>query len=248
MAKYLKDVTTPWNDIFLAQQGGPEARAKCLELLAEKYYEPILLFIKLTMKIQAPQEADDLTQSFFLKKFLEANRNGTTLLDVFDRSQGRVRDLLATAVRNFVRDEMRRKKAGKSPDVAADVPLEPGDDIWEDEESKQAEDIFFEAMAQQTWKDSLEAFRFECRDHGKMHYYEIFMRHVIDPDAYGNPRREDTARALNMDVKRMENCRSNAVKNFRKTFRAVVRKTVRDDNQVDSEIKDILHRLGRKAG
>jgi RNA polymerase sigma-70 factor (ECF subfamily) len=107
--------TTQWGVVLTAQGGSAEAE-KALERLCGVYWWPLFSFVR--RQGYAPEEAQDLTQSFFA--LLLKNRN----LNAARQEKGRLRSYLLASLKNFLRDTHRRAtrlKRGKGDPL---MPLE----------------------------------------------------------------------------------------------------------------------------
>ncbi|MAE67999.1 MAG: hypothetical protein CMJ18_27420 [Phycisphaeraceae bacterium] len=98
--------STAWTDVAAAGTDAQEGR-KALEALINRYHRPLKGFLMRTMGFDV-HEAADLIQAFILQKILEGD-----LVSAADREKGRFRAFLATALRNFARDEHARACAAK---------------------------------------------------------------------------------------------------------------------------------------
>lgn len=233
MTERLDSIRTPWTDIINAQQN-PALRAACLSRLAEKYREPVYMFIQRVLKVRQPDMADDLTQAFFLS-FIENDR-----LDMLDRERGRLRGFLMTSVKRFVLDEMKKgeRKNAASPFCKFER-LPAGDDVLPDRSSPTPEEEFNRRWARDLFDDAVVAFRRYCGDKGKQHYFQVFERHVLSEEA-GAPSYEETARELGISTKDVSNYLGRAKKKFQTILRELVRMTVANDDDVDGELRDLL--------
>ena len=97
-------VTTHWSMVLTARGESPEAR-EALEKLCRTYWWPIYGFVR--RQGHTPEEAQDLTQSFFA--FL-LERKG---LDTVEPEKGRLRSFFLASVKNFLANAHRRAMAGK---------------------------------------------------------------------------------------------------------------------------------------
>src|SRR5262249_34598161 len=97
-------VTTHWSIVLTARGESPEAR-EALEKLCRNYWWPIYGFVR--RQGHTPEEAQDLTQSFFA--FL-LERKG---LDTVGPEKGRLRSFFLASVRNFLANAHRIPMAGK---------------------------------------------------------------------------------------------------------------------------------------
>ncbi|MDR1612480.1 MAG: sigma-70 family RNA polymerase sigma factor [Planctomycetota bacterium] len=234
MTDRLSGVRTPWTDIVNAQLD-PALRARCLELLAEKYYEPIRSFIVAAMGVNRPEAADDLTQAFFLR-FIESD-----CLDVLDRERGRLRNWFKTSVRRFVLDEMKKGNRGNAASPFCKLERLPGGDIAPpDRAGPTPEEEFNRRWARELFADAVTAFRRYCRDNGKQRCFQVFERHVLAGGKAAAPSYGETAAELGMSVKDVSNCLGRTKKKFQALLRELVRATVAGDGDVDAELRDLL--------
>ena len=97
-------VTTHWSIVLTARGESPEAR-EALEKLCRNYWWPIYGVVR--RQGHTPEEAQDLTQSFFA--FL-LERKG---LDTVGPEKGRLRSFFLASVRNFLANAHRSAMAGK---------------------------------------------------------------------------------------------------------------------------------------
>jgi RNA polymerase sigma-70 factor (ECF subfamily) len=97
---------TRWSVVWQArQEGNPEHSRAALEELCRQYWYPLYTFAR--RRGHVPEDAEDLTQSFFSE--LLANR----MFDVADPAQGRLRTFLLTAFQRRLADHHRREYALK---------------------------------------------------------------------------------------------------------------------------------------
>lgn len=97
--------TTHWSLVAAAASADSHARRAALESLCRVYWYPIYAFIRRLGN--PPDEAADLTQSFFLE-LLSKDR-----LARVDAERGRFRAFVRTAVRHFVANQRRGELAQK---------------------------------------------------------------------------------------------------------------------------------------
>ena len=96
---------THWSIVLEAQQTDPQRAGAALESLCSRYWYPLYAFIR--RRGHDPEEAKDLTQSFFVHLLSKH------ALDRVDRSKGLFRTFLLTALVNFLNDERDRQRAAK---------------------------------------------------------------------------------------------------------------------------------------
>lgn len=233
MTDRISDVTTPWTDIVLGQQGSPELRLKCLEELARKYHAPIRAYIGGVFRLGDPAMVDDLTQGFFLS-FIEKDT-----LAILDQNKGSLHGFLKVAVRRYVETEMRRGGRRR-----ADSPFTSHHSLHESlaqpDQGAPTPDILFErAWADTMLDDILTVFKAECQDRDVMHYYQVAERLYLYPQDYGNPGKDDVARDLGLTEKQVDN----HFQRSKELLTKVTWKVVRNLTTTDEEAKRDLAQL-----
>lgn len=237
MSERITAPTTPWSDI-LNGQIHPELRAKCLEIITGKYYGPVKNFIGVSFRINQPGDLDDLTQGFFTR-FLEKD-----FLDRLDRERGTFRGFLRTAAYTYVLDEIDRSKRQNPGSPLTRFGSLPYTETKADENMPTPEEQFNQAWAKELIGDALTAFRADCLDHGKKHYYDVFEQQVILPDVLNRPTYAETAKKLNISEKDVSNYLDRARGRFAKMLRAMIRSTVEKDEDVEKELADLRKYFG----
>ena len=96
--------TTHWSVILAARGTSPEAHT-ALEKLCRTYWYPLYAFLR--REGQSPDDAQDLTQSFFAR--LIERRD----FDRAQREKGRLRSFLLVSLKNFLINEWHRAHAAK---------------------------------------------------------------------------------------------------------------------------------------
>jgi RNA polymerase sigma-70 factor (ECF subfamily) len=110
--------TTHWSVVVLAgQQASPQA-AESLEKLCRAYWFPLYAYVR--RRGHAPEDAQDLTQEFFLRLLQKQ------YLAHADRNKGRFRSFLLSALNHFLANDWRRaqavKRGGGQPPISLDDP------------------------------------------------------------------------------------------------------------------------------
>lgn len=234
MTDRIASIRTPWTAILAAQHGSPEVRARCLNDIAEKYYSPIRSYIGALPGVNHPEIRDDLAQGFFLK-FLEKE-----LLDKLDREVGSFRQFLKTAVRNYVKDEAKRaSRENPNSPLTRYQGLPAGEITVPDKNTPTPEEEFNRQWARDLMSDAAKAFKADCFDHNKQHYYAVFERHTLAPEYFDNPDYAATAGVLGISEKDVANYLHRARRRFYALLREIVRAMVRNDEDVEKELADL---------
>lgn len=230
----ISTIRTPWTAILAAQRGDPVVRARCLSEIAGKYYDPVRAYIGALPGVNHPEILDDLTQGFFLK-FLEKE-----LLDKLDREVGSFRQFLKTAVRNYVKDEAKRaRRENPNSPLTRYQGLPAGEITIPDKDISTPEEEFNHQWARDLMSDAIKAFKADCFDHNKQHYYAVFERHTLTPEFFDNPDYASTAKALDISEKDVANHLHRARLRFYALLREIVRAMVRSDEDVEKELADL---------
>ena len=225
----LASIRTPWTDIVRMRDSSPESRARLLEMMAEKYYEPVRVFIRTVSGHSQPADIDDRTQMFF-QKFLEKD-----WLGMLDREKGSFRGFLMTAVRSFILD--RKEHEGRKIEANKRYAEHIHHEYEKVSPAAQAEVEYNRAWARGLVKDAIEVFREECLDRGKAHYYEVFEQQLFHPEKYDSPSYLETAQSLNISEKDVANCLHRGKKHINALLRELVRNSVLTDEEVDGEMQ-----------
>ena len=97
--------TTHWSVVISAGQNTSPQATEALEVLCRTYWYP--LYVHVRRRGYDAQEAQDLTQEFFLRLLTNA------YLSHADRSKGKFRSYLLVALNHFLTDDWRRAQAAK---------------------------------------------------------------------------------------------------------------------------------------
>ncbi|HUC84906.1 MAG TPA: RNA polymerase sigma factor [Candidatus Acidoferrales bacterium] len=108
--------TTHWSVVLAAVDGDGLGARAALSQLCQNYWYPLYAYVR--RQGHSPQDAQDLTQAFFLR-LLERN-----WLNAADRERGRFRTFLLTALQRFLADEWDKTRAQKRGGGFIHVPLQ----------------------------------------------------------------------------------------------------------------------------
>jgi RNA polymerase sigma factor (sigma-70 family) len=115
---------TRWSVIAAARSDDSMERSRALDVLFVAYWKPVYKYIRLKFS-KPPEEAQDLTQGFFLELFERE------LLTRFDSEKSRLRTYLRLCVDSFVLNEIkhagRQKRGGDIEHLALDFPAAEGE-------------------------------------------------------------------------------------------------------------------------
>lgn len=208
-----------------------------LEKLCSAYWYPLYAFAR--WRGQTAQDAEDLTQEFFLRLLQKR------YLDSVERERGRFRTFLLVAFKRFLANEWDRGQAQKRGGGSAPVPIdtELAERLYHNEPplTLPAESLYERRWALSMIQQAMARLRAEFEAQGKVDDFERlkgFLAAGTTPkpstDSAANPRRSDTA--LRVEVHRLR-------KRFRQLFREEVSQTVAAAEDVDEEIRHLLAAL-----
>jgi RNA polymerase sigma factor (sigma-70 family) len=225
--------TTHWSVVLEAQGQSPAAQA-ALEKLCRTYWRPVYGFIR--REGTGPEEAEDLTQSFFA--LLLERRN----FDDVRKEKGRLRSYLLTALKHFLSDERRRATAIKRGKGERLIPLEElqADDRIEMEpaDSMTAEMIYERRWASTLLDRVLSRLEDTYRARGNADLFDSFNQLLADEP--GPPSQADIAAQLGMT----ENAVSQAFHRFRQSYQSLLREeiahTVATPGDIENELRYLI--------
>ena len=230
-------VTTRWSLIFSAANSGSEEQ-KVRDALAElcrTYWRPIFSFVR--ARGHSVEDAQDLTQDFFLIILKE------NWLQRADRNRGRFRSLLLKSLQNFLINAAEKTHAYKR---GGEVELIPWDD-WAAEAPSQLfnsaqtanslppERLFDLSWATTVVEHALQHLREECESKGKLWLFRALSPHLTDA------RDEVSYVALSADLGVADTVVKKQLHQMRQRYRALLRaevsRTVENPADVDDEIR-----------
>ena len=213
--------TTEWTKILNSRLG-----ESILTELYTKYWRPVYKYLR--RKGLSNEEAKDLIQGFFSEKVL-----GQQLLQKADRTKGKFRTFLLTAIRNYAIDLHRQEHPTSALDEDIEQPSEIGS----------PESDFDLAWAEELLQTVLAELEAECRDHGKELHWEIFRSWLLEPEV-ADTKLDMSAICLKHGVDNPDkayNMIANIKGRFRKILRRHFRRHAGSDAEVDDEIKHFVH-------
>ncbi|MBI4906911.1 MAG: sigma-70 family RNA polymerase sigma factor [Acidobacteria bacterium] len=230
--------TTHWTLVIAA--GGNRSsldRADALERLCGGYWHPVYAFIR--RRCYSPEQAQDLTQQFFLR-----------ILDgaFFERAnseKGRFRSFLLGAVQNFLSDATDREKSQKRGGGVLPFSLDfaTGESNYgrEPRHMETPERIFQRKWARTLLDRAMESLSGEFSDDGKL---DVFNRIKGYLTGDGDLKYAELGAELNLTESGVKSAIRRMRQRFRDLLRAEVISTVADLSEVDDELRFLLRAIG----
>ena len=224
--------TTNWSVVLEAQGQSPAAQ-EALEKLCRTYWRPVYSFIR--REGTRPQEAEDLTQSFFA--LLLERRN----FDAVRKEKGRLRSYLLTSLKHFLVSEHRRAVTLKRGKGQQPVPL---DELSAAERSdmEPANHLTAERVYERRWaltlmEQVLRRLKDEYSTAGNAALFDSLKQLLPDePEAQS---RADIATELGMT----DNALRQAFHRFRHRYQLLLREEISHTVAIASDVEDELRHL-----
>jgi len=221
--------TTHWS-VVLTAQGRSPAADEALEKLCRTYWWPLYGFVR--RNGYGPEEAQDLTQGFFL---LLLERHD---FDVVRQEKGRLRSYLLVSLKNFLAKAKRRELAVKRGEGRALVPLdellareradvEPADMLTADR-------IFERRWALTLLEQVLTRLEGEYRSAGNAKLFDWLKEFLSD-----EPDRRSQAEAA-VELGMTENAFKQAFHRLRQRYRQLLRDEIAQTVAVPGDVEDEL--------
>jgi len=226
--------TTHWSIVLAAGQAESPVSQRALAQLCEGYWYPLYVFAR--GQGCSPEDAQDLTQGFFLR-LLRKN-----YFSDLKQSKGKFRAFLIAAFKHFLSDQRDRQNALKrgggetllsldAQDAEKRYQLEPVDGLTPDKhfERRWAYTLMEKAQTQ---------LREEYVSEGKGELYASL--NGLDGHEQGDPTYAEKAGQLGMSVPAIKSAALRMRQRYGKVLRSEIAQTVATPAEVDEEIRHLL--------
>jgi RNA polymerase sigma-70 factor (ECF subfamily) len=229
--------TTHWSVVLAAGQSGSEQQAAALEKLCRAYWYPLYAYVR--RRGHGPEDAQDLTQEFFLR-LIEKN-----WLTGVAPEGARFRSYMLTMVKGFLANAYDRAQAAKRGGGRVIVPLDPqqAEERFSNEPAttETPEIVFERRWALAVLEEALNRLRAAAGAADKARHFEQlnpFLSREPDEGEYAGIAAQlgMSAGAVGVAVHRLR-------QRYRETLRATVADTLANPGQVDEELGHIFAAL-----
>jgi len=236
----MRFATTRWS-VVLAAGGERSATAdnpacQALAVLCQTYWYPLYAYVR--RRGHPPDEAQDLTQSFFVN-LLERHTLGSA-----DPGRGRFRSFLLTALKHFLANEWERASAQKRGGGRAVLPLAADFDSAELRYGREPADTLTpERLYERRWAIALlDAVLADLQaQHVSSERAKLFehLKPYLTGDAHAPPHAQ-TAAELGMTEGAVQAAVHRLRRKYRELLRAHIEQTVESSEQVEDEIRELF--------
>jgi len=234
--------TTRWTLVVAAGDPRRKDARSALVSLCEKYWYPLYAYLR--RRGYAPDQAQDLTQEFFMR-VLEGR-----YLDRADPEKGRFRSFILTSLKFFAADEQDRQRAQKRGGTAV-VSFEfssgeSGEERYQREpgHNETPDRIFERRWALSMLERVMDRLRDEFVQHGRPENFERMKVFLL---GQSEAPYADLAREMNTSEGALKVAIHRLRKRYRELLRQEIADTVADPAEVESELRYLAAVLTRKS-
>jgi len=230
--------TTNWSVVMAAGQSSSPHVQAALEKVCQRYWYPLYAFIR--RRGYDPDEAKDLTQSFFVHLLTHEALSG------LDRNKGRFRSFLLTALTHFLNDEWDRQQAAKRGGGYQMVSWDSltAEELYQHEpvEPSVPDKLFDRSWALTLVRHALLQLRQEYEADGKAELYERLepcLTGAVSPGFYA-----EAAVRLNMEPGAVRVALHRLRRRLGQVLRAEIAGIVRRPEDIEEELRHLFGSIG----
>ncbi|MGB0580740.1 MAG: RNA polymerase sigma factor [Limisphaerales bacterium] len=230
--------TTHWTLVVDAADTRGEGAAAALEELCITYWYPLYAYVRRFGN--GPEEARDLTQSFF-EHLLEKKT-----YKLADRNRGKFRTFLLSSLKNHLAKEhqkaTRQKRGGAATHFSIDFQDAEGRYVTEPSHETTPEKLFEREWAKALLGRVLAHLRAEYAASGNVERFEVLSAHLVQPE--GSDSYQDLAEKLGLSLAVIKTSMHRLRARFRDLYREEISTLVGGTDEVDDEIRHLFQTLG----
>ncbi len=230
-------LTTHWTLIQEIKSDEDKDRA-LIGLMLERYWKPIYCYLR--RKGYDNESAKDLTQGFLHEVVL--NRQ---LIQKADRSRGRFRSLLLTALNRYLINVTEGETACTRipPDKLVSLDVVDPPELSHMTTTSNPDDVYHYVWLSALLDQVLSAVQTSCEQDDLQIHWKVFEARVIQPILHGSeiPSLSEVCRKHGIpDEKKASNMLVTVKRRFHAALKEYVRTTVASDKHVQEELNEIL--------
>ncbi|MEJ2702731.1 MAG: hypothetical protein P8Z79_09855 [Sedimentisphaerales bacterium] len=211
---------TAWTQLLDASQ-----KKIVLDKLCARYWKPLYCYLR-SMGF-GNEQAKDLVQGFLTERVIDRE-----LIRQADKTKGKLRTFLLTAIRNYTINTVKGDKSLVELDKAMEYSGR----------SANCEVAFDRAWANELLQTVLEDLKLECQKRGKTAHWQLFHQWLLEPCSdHRKPRMKDTCQKYDIaNAAHAYHMIENIKRRFRTILREHLRSLVDSDDDVDAEISSFI--------
>ena len=237
--------TTCWLDIHDAQMSSEAQQRIAIETLLKTYWKPVYCYLR--GKGYANEKAKDLTQDFFHEVVL-----GHELIQKADKTKGRFRTFLLTALGHYVSNVYRKETTKKRMPKGGFVHFDEFDecDLPKISTMATAEEVFHYTWASDLLDDTIAEVKNECCSGGKELHWKVFDDKVLVPILTNEhpPSLTEICKKHGIGDK---STASNMIITVKRRFRTVLKRQLRrfvgSESEITEEFNELFKILSKSA-
>jgi RNA polymerase sigma-70 factor (ECF subfamily) len=228
-------VTTHWS-VVLSAQGPSPAAERALEQLCRTCWRPIYAFLR--REGRSPEDAQDLTQSFFAQLIERGDFSAVR------REKGRLRTYLLGALRNFLANDRRRRRAlkrgeGRPPISLQELGREEGAEF--EAENMTADRVYDRRWALALLDQVFARLTSEYARLGRPGFYERLSGLLSEqPD---RPSQAEIAHEFGMTENAVKQAFHRLRQRYRELLREEIANTVATPEEIEAELRELIAAL-----
>jgi len=229
--------TTRWSEVLLSAESQAPGSKEALADLCRLYWYPLYAYIR--RRGYAPEDAQDLTQGFFLSLLdRKALREATPL-------RGKFRSFLLSSLQHYISDQWDRARALKRGGDIRFVPFdfESGEEKYQAEPADllTPEKIFDGRWAMTLLEEALRLLRTEYASLGKGEIIETLEPYLDPANSQKLPTYEEAAAKLQLSVGAVKSLIHRLRRRHSTLLREEVSRTVTSPSSVDEELRSLCN-------
>ena len=230
---------TRWSVVLLSAQSNAPGSQSALAALCRLYWYPLYTFVR--RRGYNPEDAQDLTQGFFLHLL-----DHKALAQV-DPLKGKFRSFLLASIQNYLSKQVDRARCLKRGGKTEFVPLDAknAEDRYQLEAADHltAEKIFDARWALTSLDEAMSLLSAEYAGQGKMAMLEALKPFLRPIDGEAMPSYEQVAGQLGIGVGAVKMLIHRLRNRYTTLLRAEVARTVSDQGEIDQELSALCDAL-----
>ncbi|MDF1753641.1 MAG: sigma-70 family RNA polymerase sigma factor [Verrucomicrobiales bacterium] len=231
-------LTTRWSIILKLNEGREDDRREALELLCQQYWYPLYVFIR--RKGKTHEDAQDLAQGFFERMLARDS------FKVADEDRGRFRNFLLKSLERYIQNQWRHDQAQRRGGGISVIHLDAEGAFKRFTYEPESADLPADKAYDKMWAETviarvMDRLKREFIAAQKLDQFEAFKPFLVDDK--GTVSYSEVATNLGMGVNTVRTAIHRFRHRYARCFRDEIAETVEKEEDVESEIIELLAAL-----